>query len=60
MARTYIPSAVDAATAAHKYLTRYQAKLSAGATPEQLSALIELISCLAAFLTKWHKPPINP
>lgn len=60
MAKTYIPSAVDTATAAHKYLTRYQAKLSAGVTGDQLLALTELISCLANFLAKWHKPPFNP
>lgn len=57
MAKTYIPSAVTIADQAHKYLTRYQAKLTAGASPEQVTALLELISCLAAFLTKWIKPP---
>ncbi len=60
MAKTYIPGAVDVATWAHKYLTRYQAKLSVGATTDQLLALTELITCLAAFLNKWFKPPINP
>lgn len=57
MAKTYIPSAVDVANTAHKYLTRYQAKLTMGATPDQVTALLELISCLATFLTKWIKPP---
>jgi len=56
MARTYIPSAVDVANHAHKYLTRYQAKMVAGATTDQILALTELISCLAVFLQKWFKP----
>ena len=57
MARTYIPSAVTIADQAHKYLTRYQAKLTVGATTEQVTALLELITCLSVFLTKWFKPP---
>lgn len=59
MAKTYVPSAVDLASKAHKYLTRYQATLTAGATTEQVTALVELISCLATFLNNWHKaaPP---
>jgi len=60
MAKTYVPSAVDVATTAHKYLSRYQAKMSVGATTEQLVALSELIACLAVFLTKWFKPNVNP
>jgi len=60
MAKTYIPSAVDVATHASKYLNRWQAKLSIGATTEQLSALADLIACLATFLQRWHKPtPVN-
>jgi len=57
MAKTYIPSAVNIADTAHKYLTRYQAKLTVGATTEQVTALLELITCLSVFLTKWFKPP---
>lgn len=60
MAKTFIPGAVDIAETAHKYLTRYQARLSVGASSDQLVALTELIACLATFLTKWFKPPINP
>jgi hypothetical protein len=56
MARTYIPGAVDIAQASHKYLTRYQAKLTAGASPDQIAALVALISCLATFLNNWFKP----
>ena len=59
MAKLYIWGAVTAADKAHKYLTRYQPQLSAGATSDQLVALTELISCLAVFLTKWFKPPPN-
>jgi hypothetical protein len=60
MAKTYIPSAVDVANHAHRYLTRYQSKLTLGATSDQILALTELITCLAAFLAKWFKPaPIN-
>ena len=57
MAKTYIPAGVDVANAAHKYLTRYQAKLTVGASTDQILALTELITCLATFLTKWLKPP---
>lgn len=56
MAKTYIPGAVDIANSAHKYLTRYQAKLTVGATTDQIAALSELIACLATFLSKWFKP----
>jgi len=57
MAKTYIPSAVTIADQAHKYLTRYQAKLTAGATTQQVAALLDLIACLATFLNNWIKPP---
>lgn len=60
MAKTYIPGAVDIAKTTHKYLTKYQATLSIGATTDQLTALTELIACLSAFLTKWFKPPVAP
>jgi len=60
MAKTYIPSGVDVAQHAHRYLTRYQAKLTLGASSDQILALTELITCLAAFLAKWFKPtPVN-
>ena len=60
MAKTYIPSAVDVAAAASKYLNRWQAKLVIGATTDQIAALADLIACLATFLQKWHKPtPVN-
>lgn len=60
MAKTYLPGAVDIASGAHKYLTRYQTKLANGRTTDQIAALTELIACLANFLTKWIKPPPNP
>jgi hypothetical protein len=60
MAKTYIPSAVNVAHVAHKYLSRYQAKLTAGATTDQIAALSDLIACLAAFLAKWLKPTPLP
>lgn len=60
MAKTYIPAAVDVATHAHRYLTRYQAKMSLGASSDQILALTELITCLAVFLTKWLKPAVLP
>jgi hypothetical protein len=57
MARTYIPMAVTLATGLHKRLTRYQAQLQDQATtPEQTSALLDLIACLAEFLANWNKP----
>lgn len=60
MAKTFIPGAVDVVSATNKYLTRWQAKLTVGASPEQVAALVDLIACVAVFLSKWHKPtPIN-
>lgn len=59
MAKTYLPGAVDIATSAHKYLTRWQATLVDGKTAEQIAALAELVSCLAAFLQQWQKPPVG-
>lgn len=58
MSKTYVWGAVTIADKAHKYLTRYQAQLSVGATTDQLTALTELIACIAVFLTKWFKPPV--
>jgi hypothetical protein len=60
MAKTFIPGAVDIANGSYKYLTRWQSKLVVGATTDQITALTELISCLAIFLTKWLKPPVLP
>lgn len=60
MAKTYIPGAVDVASATHKYLSRWQSKLTVGATAGQVAALTELIACLANFLNNWFKPPVNP
>jgi len=58
--KLYIWGAVEAADKAHKYLTRYQAKLTVGATTDQIAALVDLVACLATFLSKWFKPaPIN-
>jgi hypothetical protein len=56
MSKTYIPSAVDVAYTANRYLSRYQAKMTISATPEQIAALVDLLACLATFLQKWHKP----
>jgi len=61
MAKTYVPMAVNLAGGLHRRLTRYQSTLSEQALNEtQLSALTELIACLAQFLANWHKPPIQP
>jgi hypothetical protein len=61
MAKTYVPMAVNLAGGLHKRLTRYQTTLSAQALePGQLTALVDLIACLATFLSKWHKPPVQP
>lgn len=58
--KTYVPMAVSFADTLHKRLTKYQTQLSASKTGEQLTALAELIQCLAQFLAKWPKPPVNP
>lgn len=57
MAKTYVPSANSIANRLHEYLTRYEEKLVADKTSEQLTALAELIACLATFIAKWPKPP---
>lgn len=57
MAKTYVPSANFFAVGLHKYLTRYQAKLSDGKTTDQIAALADLISCLLTFIQKWPKVP---
>lgn len=54
---TYVPSANTLATGLHRYLTRWQAKLSVDKTADQLTALAALISCLADFIARWPKPP---
>jgi hypothetical protein len=60
MAKLYIDAGVTTARATQKYLTRWQAKMVAGASPAQVTALTNLISCLAAFLVEWHKAtPVN-
>lgn len=60
MAKLYIDGAVTAAQQAQKYLVRWQPKLVAGASPTQIVALTNLISCIAEFLVQWHKVPPNP
>jgi hypothetical protein len=60
MAKTFIPSAVDTAGVLHKYLTRWQPKLEAGLTTEQVTCLTTLITALAGFLACVTKPPISP
>lgn len=57
--KTYVPGANTLASVTHRYLTRWQAKLEVGKTSEQLTALAELIACLANFIAKWPKPPVG-
>lgn len=60
MAKTYVDGSVAVARAAQKYLTRWQSKMVMGATTDQIVALTDLITCIAAFLAKWHKStPVN-
>lgn len=60
MTKLYVDGGVTVARAAQKYLTRWQAKMVQGASPAQITALTNLIACLAQFLVDWHKaPPIN-
>lgn len=60
MAKLYIDGAVTAAQHAQRYLVRWQPKLVQSATPQQVIALTNLISCIASFLVEWHKVPPNP
>jgi len=60
MAKTYIDGSVTVVRAAQKYLTRWQSKMVQGATTDQITALTDLIACIAQFLSKWHKAtPVN-
>lgn len=56
MIKTYVWGAVTAAEATHKYLTRYQPKLSATLTTDQVTCLVNLIAALATFLACVTKP----
>lgn len=55
MAKLYIDAGVTTVRATQKYLTRWQSKMVIGATPGQVAALTDLITCLATFLINWHK-----
>jgi len=60
MPKTYIPSAVDVVNHANRYLNRWQAKMTIDATTDQITALVDLLACIAVFLQKWKKPnPVN-
>lgn len=60
MAKLYIDGGVTVVQAASKYLSRWQSKMVIGATTDQVTALTELIACIAVFLAKWHKAtPVN-
>jgi hypothetical protein len=54
--KTYVPGANDKARQLDKYLSRYEEVLSQGKTADQLTALANLISCLATFIQQWPKP----
>jgi len=57
MAKTYVPSAVDKASDLGKYFGRWQAQLLLQAdTPAKITALANLVACIASFLQEWHKP----
>jgi len=55
--KTYVPGANDTARRLDKYLNRYEDILSQGKTSDQLTALANLIACLATFIQQWPKPP---
>jgi hypothetical protein len=57
--KTYVPGAVNTAQRLSKYLDRYQVILTAGFDTEQLAAYVDLVACLATFLSKVLKPPPN-
>lgn len=58
--KTYVPQAVDEAQRMAKYFGRWQAKMTVGASSQQITALVNLAACLATFLQEWHKPNPNP
>jgi hypothetical protein len=60
MPKTYYPGAYLVAYRAHRYLTRYQTQLAAGATTTQAAALVTIVAALAAFIADWPKPNVDP
>lgn len=60
MAKLYIDGGVNVVRHAQKYLVRWQSNMVKSATPGQITALTNLISCIAEFLVEWRKAsPIN-
>lgn len=58
--KTYVPMAVYWANGLYTRLTKYHETLINDKTADQLSALADLIACLAQFLAKWQNPPHAP
>lgn len=57
MTKTYIPTANNKAADLNRYFAKWAAQMSVGASADQLTALANLIACIATFLQKWPKPP---
>ena len=55
--KTYVPGANNLARKLDKYLNQYEEVLSAGKTADQLTAFLNLLTCLATFIKEWPKPP---
>jgi hypothetical protein len=60
MAKTYIPGWLDKLNKTSKYGTRWQTKLEAGMTPEQLACFQAVLQAVASCLLVIPKPPPNP
>lgn len=59
-AKTYIPTLVFWAHFGHKYATRWQDKLTASLTTEQIACLTAWISATATLLACITKPAVLP
>lgn len=58
--KLYVDGLRSVAEVAHRYATRYQAKLEGNLTADQYTALVEFIACVAALLVKLGKNIITP
>lgn len=57
MAKTGKDQAVTKVHDLNKYLAVWTAKMSVGASAQQLLALANLTKCVIEFLQEWHKTP---
>lgn len=60
MAKTYVPTLRVVASSAYRYMTRWQPKLEANLTPEQIICLGNAITAILALINCLGAAPIEP